>query len=710
MTGTRPGPDLQRVWDILRQHPRSLAVVAMGVLATAAFSPWVFCGAIAPWDFLGVSATAPVFTAQSIAAGNWPTWTSFVAGGLPMTSDTGGELFFPLWWIAGLVDLDLTVNTLAHIQVLFVFGGALGYVALLRARSIDWRWALLAGTAFTFFGGNFAEASHSGAVRGFALVPWVLWSLTIPPRGRPWLRFAVLPAWMWFLATGAYPAFVPTMAMLGAAYLACELFQHRDRVTRRLVVMFAATGTATALIVYGAWSAYLEHDALGLLYRPNPPTIRNRAQTSLSALDAFGLYLDPWALRTDGTVHSWGVGIPILLGLAGVTGVLLKRHASVAVAGVGALALGTLPHVDRVGSLMVDELSFLFPARFVAMDTKSVAALAIFFFSILGWREMLEHRRDRRVAVRLGAFLLLWLLWLAFSVVERDPTPSVRMLVAVVVATVLLAEVATRFPKLPAALLVGVLAVLVVGEGFRMSRTMYHDNGTHAWNVQVPDDYPRDVAAAALDELLTTPPATRPERIPPTVDPAKRAHGTPRDALGFVGLGYNVANYGGFMTTAYWEMVNDPEARERFELEWTPWVLPCSLPDCTDVTELGDPAGWASTSAIYTTRYGQESVDYVVELSAPTVLIENEINFPGWVADDDRVTPLEHDGVFRAWRLEPGTYEFTARYGAPEARRQLLLFVLGLTIWGLAAASWVAADGAVGRLWPKRTPKYADPS
>ena len=220
MTGTRPGPDLRRVWDILRQHPRSLAVVAMGVLATAAFSPWVFCGAIAPWDFLGVSATAPVFTAQSIAAGNWPTWTSFVAGVLPMTSDTGGELFFPLWWIAGLVDLDLTVNTLAHIQVLFVFGGALGYVALLRARSIDWRWALLAGTAFTFFGGNFAEASHSGAVRGFALVPWVLWSLTIPPRGRPWLRFAVLPAWMWFLATGAYPAFVPTMAMLGAAYLA----------------------------------------------------------------------------------------------------------------------------------------------------------------------------------------------------------------------------------------------------------------------------------------------------------------------------------------------------------------------------------------------------------------------------------------------------------------------------------------------------------
>jgi hypothetical protein len=269
---------------------------------------------------------------------------------------------------------------------------------------------------------------------------------------------------------------------------------------------------------------------------------------------------------------------------------------------------------------------------------------------------------------------------------------------------------AIRFPRLPAALLVGVLAVLVVGEGFRMSRTMYHDNGTHAWNVQVPDDLPRDVAAAALDELLTTPPATRPERIPPTVDPAKRAHGTPRDALGFVGLGYNVANYGGFMTTAYWEMVNDPEARKRFELAWTPWVLPCGLPDCTDVTELGDPASWVSTTAIRTTRYGQESVDYVVELSAPVVLIENEINFPGWEADDARVTLLEHDGVFRAWRLEPGTYEFTARYGAPEARRQILLFLAGLAVWGLAAAWWAKADGAVGRLWPKRTPKYAVPS
>jgi len=688
-------PRVQRVGTLCRRYPRAAVTVALGALVSLAFFPWVFCGQIAPWDFLGVSATAPVFVAQSIAAGNWPTWTSFVAGGLPITSNSGAELFFPLWWIAGLLDLDLTVNTLARLQVLFVFIGALGYVALFRARMVGWRWAVLAGVAFTFFGGNYAEASHTGAVRGFALVPWVLWSLTPPPSGRPWNRLLALPGFVWLLATGAYPAFVPTMAIVGATYLGCEFLQHRDRLERRVITMLAAIGAACALLVYGVWSAYLRHDELGLLHRPHPPTMRNRAQTSLSALDAFGLYLDPWALRTDGTVHSWSVGIPILLGLAGVTGTLLRRHLAVAIAGLGALALGTLPNVDRIGNLMVDDLAFLFPARFVAMDTKSIVALAIIAFSVLGWREMIEHRRDRRVAVRIGAALLLWLLWLAFLVIDRDPTPSVRVLVLVLVATVALSEVAVRWRRLPRGLLVALLVALVIGEGYRTTRTMYHDNGTHAWSVDVAEGDPRDHAAARLDELLENPPATRPARQAPTVEPSRRAHGTPRDALGLLGLGYNVANYGGFMTTAYWEMVNDPVARERFELEWTPWTITCGVADCSDVTALGDPSSWTPTTAVQTTRYGQESIDYVVDLDVPVVLVENEINFPDWVAHDDRVSLLEHDDVFRAWRLEPGVYEFTARYGAPEARRQVLVFGGGVILW-LTGLIWCLVGQRAG--------------
>jgi len=59
------------------------------------------------------------------------------------------------------------------------------------------------------------------------------------------------------------------------------------------------------------------------------------------------------------------------------------------------------------------------------------------------------------------------------------------------------------------------------------------------------------------------------------------------------------------------------------------------------------------------------------------------------------VDPVSHhDGVFRAWRLEPGTYEFTARYGAPEARRQLLLFVAGLVVWLLSSLWWAGARAA----------------
>jgi hypothetical protein len=683
---------LQKLRALLQGHPRLVAVLFLFALGSFAFAPWVFCGRVAPWDFQGVSATGPVFSAASIASGNWPTWTTFVAGGIPLSSFLGAELFFPLWWVAGLFDLTLTLSMLAKIQVLFVVGGSLGYVALLRAQNIAWRWALVAGTAFIFFGGNFAEASHSGAVRGFALVPWVLWSLTAPRRGESWQRLLWMPLWVWFLSTGIYPAFLPTMGLISGLYLSCELLRDRDLVNRRLLAILLTSGVSSALIMYGAWSGYLAHDSAGLLYRPNPPTFQIRSGTSLQSFDIFGLFLDPWALRSDGTIHSWGVGIPILLGLAGVTYPLFKKHLSIALAGLAALFLAIIPQYPPVGRLMVDHLSFLFPTRFVAMDVKSIAALAIIVFSTLGWREIIEKKRDRRTTVRFVALLLLWLLWLAWGFVDRDPTASIRMLLLILAASLFLVEVAIRRPALSSTFLVIALLGLITAEGVRTTAVMYHNNGTHAWHGEISPDDPRNFSVATLDELLNNPPERRPERTPPSVDPQKRAHGTPRDGIGLVGLGYNVSNYGGYMTAAYWEMVNDPDSLERFLLPWTPWIIPCLQPACADMTSLPPAETWVTGNQILTTEYNQESIDYLVNLDTPVILVENEINFPGWVANDPRVTVFENPGPFRSWRLEPGKYSFTAYFSAPDMHSQVTIFMLGLLLWVLSAFWWLRSE------------------
>ena len=676
----------------LKRHPRFVVSFALFGLALFAFFPWAFCGRIAPWDFQGVSAVGPVFVSESIASGNWPTWSSFVGGGIPLSSFLGAELFFPLWWVTGILDFPLTLNTLAKIQILFVVGGSLGYVALFRARSIGWRWAFAAGVAFTFFGGNFAEASHSGAVRGFALVPWLLWSLTAPQKGESWRRLLWTPIWVWFLASGIYPAFLPTLAILGSLYLIIELFQNREQISRKLVTILGFSALSSALITLASWSIYLSHDSAGLLYRPHPPTVQIRSGTSIQAFDIFGLFLDPWALRSDGTIHSWGVGIPILLGLGGVTSLLVKKHASIAVVGIGALFLAVIPQYEPIGRLMVDQLSFLFPTRFVAMDVKSIAALAIIFFSVLGWREILERELDRRVAVRAITVFLIWLVWFAWGYVERDPTPSLRMLLLVLTLTLSLVEVAFRKPALSKNLLVVALLFLIVAEGVRTTAIMYHNNGTHAWHGEMSSDDPRNAAAASLDELLNNPPAQRPARIPPSVDPQKRAHGTPRDGTGLIGLGYNVSNYGGYMTTAYWEMVNDPASLERFLLPWTPWTIDCLHPDCSDISTLGALETWTESSQILTTRYGQESIDYKVNFDTPVIFIENEINFPGWTSSDERVTSFEHTGSFRAWRVEAGTYNFTASYQSSEARKQLISFSIGILLWAFSVGWWLKKE------------------
>jgi hypothetical protein len=235
------------------------------------------------------------------------------------------------------------------------------------------------------------------------------------------------------------------------------------------------------------------------------------------------------------------------------------------------------------------------------------------------------------------------------------------------------------------------LLLLVVGDGLRSRADTVADFG----GVSVrpyefyanPDQLTaRDGAAGQLPSALRHPPDSRPARTPPFRSPRLRTQGTPIDALGFLAMGYRIQGHGGFQTAAKVEALRDPMLTEMLLEPWTAWTVPCTEIDCDRIEQLPDPAAWRTTDAARTLSYGTDTIDYEINLAERALLIENEINFPGWGTDSDLVRAVDHDGPFRAWVAESGSYQFRAQFRTTTLRNAVLLATAALVAWSVAAA------------------------
>ena len=99
--------------------------------------------------------------------------------------------------------------------------------------------------------------------------------------------------------------------------------------------------------------------------------------------------------------------------------------------------------------------------------------------------------------------------------------------------------------------------------------------------------------------------------------------------------------------------------------------------------------------------YGLNSVAYQVRLSEDSVLVENEIWFPGWTGklkrDGQRVENIPATNVeetLRAWRLPAGQYKFVTQFRTPYLRVCAIVSMAGLLIYlallAMAYRSWRA--------------------
>jgi hypothetical protein len=649
-----------------------LTIVAIVVFRQAIFDRWTF-----PWDFLGSYTTTPAFVAASIGRGHPLWWSPFVASGFPVGLDPQAGIYFPGWWLLGVLRVPLTLRALTAVQIAHVVFGSVGVMALARARRLQWPWAMLAALAYIFFGGFYGEAEHADIFRGFAYVPWVLWALTPPTDRSRWTRVVALPALAWLIASGAYPGQVVSFGVAGAIYVAVALRMEPGSWRRYRGALLLATVSAAAICA-AVLLPYLLAEQAGQFHRAYEPTAAVRAGESLAVKDVLGLYLNNFAWTYDGTVTAWALAVPMLIGLACVRRRMLSRHLPLVVTGALALTLSMAPKIGVIGHVMVS-MRPLFPSRFPAADYKAIVAVSLLVLSADAWSELVRRREG--LWLRAAALTGLVALGAIFAPsTYASPTKALWLVILLAAMSWALTVV-----RVNAKALAAILTALVIVDGVREAydyRFLNHMSPWRASPAEAAQYRARDVYVRRLATSLRVAVASRPARVPPYAPLASAPTGSDPDASGWLASGYYAIDYGGTIERALWRAEHDPTWLAMLLAPWRAYVFPCAKVGCEDgAVRLPPPAKWPASAAVRTLSYGPRGITYSVATSRPVLMVENELAFEGWRSNNARAHLIDAGVPFRAWRLAAGSYRFTATYRQPGRIAQFFAALVALLAW-----------------------------
>jgi hypothetical protein len=666
------------------------SVILLVALTALSFRHQVFGGWTFPWDFFSTPTTTPAFVADTFGRGHPLSWTPFVASGFPPAVDPQAGVYFPIWWLFGLFRVALVLRLTTLMQVATVLFGALGVLCFARARRLAWQWAAVAATAYLFFGGFYGESEHTPYIYGFAYLPWLLWSLTPPADSTArWTRLTALPLIGWLVVAGAYPADVVSFSVVGALYLAVSLWQADRETLRRhrvpLMLALASTAAVVVAVLLPYDTAVRAHD----LWRPAPPTAAVRAGEAIGPVDLLGLYLNPFAWHLDGSITSWAVGTPVLIGLFLLRPPSLRRHIPVAAMGVAALTLAMAPKIGVIGRLMAGPFSSLFPSRFPAADYKPAVAIAGVILAAEAWSAVAARVTPRQWTAAVGGGALLVGAQIAPSTYAA-PTRTFWLLAIVVGGTVTLALVRPQ-----ARIVVCVLLVFITVDGWRDARDDLLRGTTSSWLVtpgqEVISGMPaRDTYIRELPESLAAKPVSRPARVPPAAPLTQFPSGTNNDSTGWIADGYHLIDYGGTVERSLHAVESSATWTALMLEPWHAYTFPCARVGCrSGDVRLPSATIWRPSSAVRSLSYSASGITYSVDVTEPTLMVENELAIQGWKASTPKVRIVRTGGPLRSWRLSPGDYEFTATYHLPGAEKQLLAAIAAfLLLLGSAAFLW----------------------
>ena len=644
-------------------------VVLLGAQNLAYFSRHYFLGWTVPWDFLATYHAMPQFWIEAARLHIDSAWIPFQGMGYPRYMNLQSGFYYPPFWLFVAADRPYTAEAAIVMQGLHVLFGAIGAGLCARLLGIRWSLALLAAAFYQGFGGFYSNASHPDIVRAYALLPWVFAPVMSAWRTSRLLvaSIALLPLWVYGLCTGGYPGnMIAQLFVVGMVVVVRTGWNFRDKGQRSYAVLVALATLAGVLLAGASLiPAMMDRAEIHRAVDMGRP-VQHQFAAWKELFVALVMPTEDAYFRDDPTMRSWFISVPVLALLC-MRAFLGRFRATAGWALAGLLALGMATgFFHRLAAALLPPLGF---SRFPMADYKGIAVLAAVMLAVESLQLLSSGVRPQR------RWQYAWFPILTACVatavlplaLESWPPRDLDLLLLHVVATALLLVLAQR-PGRMSPLLAAGLAVVAMADWGRVhwEAAYFQSPDAKSW-LQNRIGRP-ERARHSLAARLAQPPACRPARI----DVAS----TEVDKIPWQGYytgDYLSQDYSGAENLAPLQRIKSSPPLYRFGLQ--PWSV-LLLPEGRQVA----PAQMVAFPAapLQCLRYGTTRVEYQVNLSHPTTVVENEMYWRGWSVDlgGKRIDAVAANG-FRAWTLPAGQYRMTARFRPPWRLQGGLVTALG---------------------------------
>lgn len=201
--------------------------------------------ATVPFDFASQYSVWLVYIGDSFKSGIFPLWTPYVAAGTPFFINPQSQLYSPLTLL--IAPTIGYTQFIAQLQIVFMlfFGGCGAYaLAYTLWRS---RWGgLVSAICLNFTSAIFANLEHMTIINSAALLPWLFWTTTKTVReDRAW-AYPALAFFIYFIITSGYPGVI-LMALLWLAAYTLYLVYLKTGATRAALRVLFPHGLAWLL-------------------------------------------------------------------------------------------------------------------------------------------------------------------------------------------------------------------------------------------------------------------------------------------------------------------------------------------------------------------------------------------------------------------------------------------------------------------------------
>lgn len=183
-----------------------------------------------PYDFASAYSRWLIYIGDCFQSHIFPLWSPYVGGGTPFFINPQSQLYSPLTLIIGTLYGYTQRVAQAQLVGMVFFGGVGAYLlsyALWRSR-----WSgLITAICFSFTSAVFSNFEHMTIINSFALMPWLFWATTITAEQKKDWGFPVLAFLIYFLLTGGYPGVI-LMTLLWLSAYTIYLFYFNPDPTR----------------------------------------------------------------------------------------------------------------------------------------------------------------------------------------------------------------------------------------------------------------------------------------------------------------------------------------------------------------------------------------------------------------------------------------------------------------------------------------------